>query len=124
MRIERLLIRRRTRPTPSGIQFAQSPRSASLPIDDIDFLHDPLGPLNSRMNQRFRTRARLRIEEILRRLQMASNQYPRHNREHSFAALVHEHSVSYSLFVRLASSADAIKIRGGGIGSIPDRVGA
>ena len=97
--------------------------SCFLSIDAIDFLHDPLGPLNSRSNQRFRPRARLRIEEIFRRLQMAGHQDSRHNREHSFATLVHERSVSYSLFVRLAQSAVAIKIRGGGIGSIPDRVG-
>ena len=71
-------------------------------IYTIDFLHDLLGPLNSRCNQRLRPRAWLRIEEIFRRLQMAGHQDSRHDREHSFASLVHERSVSYSLFLRHA----------------------
>src|SRR5271157_5707919 len=78
--------------------------SGSLSVHAVDFLHDSLGPLNGRCNQRFRPRARLRIEEIFRRLQMAGHQYPRHDRENSFASLVHGGSVSYSLFVRLFTS--------------------
>ena len=99
-----------------------NPNSASLPIYAIDFLHDSLGPLNSRSNQRFRPRAWLGIKEILGRLQMTSHQDSSDNREHSFAPLVHERSVSYSLFIRLAQPAVTIKIREVGIGSIPDRV--
>ena len=59
---------------------------------------------------------------IVGRLQMTGHQDTSDNREHSFATLVHERSVSYSLFVRLTQSVVAVKIRGGGIGSIPDRV--
>src|SRR5271167_3479238 len=70
-------------------------------IDAVDFLHDPLGPLNSCSNQGFRPRAWLGIKEIFGRLQMTRHQDSGDNREHSFAALVHERSVSYSLFVRL-----------------------
>ena len=85
---------------PSGIQLAPTASSASLPIDAIDFLHDPLSPLNSRCNQGLRPRAWLRIEEIFRSLQMAGHQDSRHDRDHSFASLVHRGSVSYSLFLR------------------------
>ena len=107
-----------------GTQLVGVSSEPSLTIDAIDFLHDPLGPLNGRGNERLRSWAWFGIEEIFGRLQMTRHQDSSHNREHSFATLVHERSVSYSLFVRLAQSADAIKIRGGGIGSIPDRVGA
>src|SRR5271157_3993439 len=93
-----------------------------LSIDTVDLLHDPLGPLNGRGDERLCSWAWLGIKEIFRRFQMTSHQDSSHNREHSFAPLVHDRSVSYSLFVRLLQSAVAIKIRGGGIGSIPDRV--
>src|SRR5271166_3878837 len=93
-------------------------------IDAVDFLHDLLGPLNGRGNERLCSWAWLGVKEIFGRLQMTRHQDSSYNREHSFATLVHERSVSYSLFVRLAQSSDAIKIRGGDIGSIPDRVGA
>ena len=108
--------------TPTPWELAQTPSSASLPIDAIDFLHDLLGPLNRSGNQRLRPRAWLGIEEILGRLQMTGHQNSSHNREHSFAPLVHERSVSYSLFIRLAQPAVTIKISEVGTGSIPDRV--
>src|SRR5271157_2724538 len=99
-------------------------RSDLLSIDAVDLLHDPLSPLNGRGNERLCSWAWLGIKRIFGRLQMTRNQDSRHDRDHAFASLVHECSVSYSLFVRLTQSGGAIKIRGGGIGSIPDRVGA
>jgi hypothetical protein len=91
-------------------------------IDAIDFPHDPLRPLNSRSNQGFRPRTWLGIKEILGRLQMTCHEDSSHNREHSFATLVHAGIVSYSLFIRQSRIGLQVKIRGRDIVSIPDRV--
>jgi len=39
-------------------------------VETIDLIHDPLGPLSRKGNQRFRPRARFGIDETVRRLQM------------------------------------------------------
>src|SRR5208337_2147123 len=70
-------------------------------VDGIDFLHDPVSPLNGRSNQRLCPWARLGIEEILGSLQMTRHEDSSHNCDHSFAALIHRGSVPYSPFVRL-----------------------
>src|SRR6516164_5402394 len=53
--------------------------SNALTINAVNLLHDPLGPLNRRSNQRFCSWTRLRIEEVFRRLQMAGHQYSCHD---------------------------------------------
>ena len=58
--------------------------------------------MNGRGNERLCSWAWLGVKEIFGRLQMTRHQDSSYNREHSFATLVHERSVSYSLFVRLA----------------------
>ena len=46
------------------------PIAASLPVDAVDFLHDLLGPLNGRGNERLCSWTWLGIKEIFGRLQM------------------------------------------------------
>ena len=91
-------------------------------IYTIDFLHDPLGPLNSCSNQGFRPRAWLGIKEIFCRLQMTRHQDSSHNREHSFATFFHDGSLSYSLFIRLLNFRVAGKARGHGAASNETRL--
>src|SRR5271157_1313058 len=93
--------RRRFHPLRRRIHRVKFWPDRTLVLDTIDLLHDPLGPLNSRGNERLCSWAWLGIKEIFCRLQMTRHQDSSHNREHSFATLVHERSVSYSLFVRL-----------------------
>ena len=67
-----------------------NPNSASLPIYAIDFLHDSLGPLNSRSNERLGSWAWLGIKEVFGRFKVTSDQDSSHYREHSFATLFHD----------------------------------
>ena len=67
-----------------------APNSASLPIYAIDFLHDPLSPLNSRSNERLGSWAWLGIKEVFGRFKVTSDQDSSHYREHSFATLFHD----------------------------------
>jgi len=80
--------------------------SNALTINAVNLLHDPLGPLNRRSNQRFCSWTRLRIEEVFRRLQMAGHQYSCHDREHSFASFVHARQLSIFAFSSLFDSVD------------------
>ena len=93
-----------------------------LPIHAIDFLHDPLGPLNSRGDQGFRPRAWLGIEEIFRCPQMTGHQDSRHDREHSFASFVHGRQLSIFAFSSLSDGQIPVKAPGRDIGSTPDQV--
>ena len=67
----------------------------------VNLPHDSIGPLNRGRDHRFRPRAWLGIKQILSSLQVPSDENPRYNGKHAFAAFVHSDILSLSSFVRL-----------------------
>ena len=88
----------------------------------IDPAQNPLGPMNSASDQRFRARTGSRIVLVFRVLQMPRNDYGSRDQEHTFATLVHESIIPFSPFVRLMEGYDCSIILGPTARSRPNRV--
>ena len=86
------------RVTPA-LSFIQVSFSARKHI--INLLHDPLGPLDARVNQLICSRTALwRAKQIVCRLHVQACKNRCHDSDHAFSAFVHWRSIAYSPFVR------------------------
>src|ERR1700683_3323157 len=87
----------------SIIGSLQSYPASGVIADFIDFIHDPLCPMNARGNQLVRPGASLwTTEQIIGSFHVQAGKNRRHDPEHSFASFVHFGSLADSLCIRLA----------------------
>lgn len=72
-----------------------------VPAHRINLPHDPLGPLDARLDELVRARASLwRPEKVIRRLHVQARENRCHDSEHALSTFVHEINLALSLFIR------------------------